>query len=667
MIRRPVRFLALLSFLAGSFLLTTHATAQSCTILSQPFAHALGGVFNDCDDRIPVAGFAYALGRSATSGTTNIVCEADGEETQGGTCSFPPGGGARGDGIIFINGNWSGPGVTGCPNPTGVRGVGRNVIIVRDNSGGGLVVTVGYEEGFGGYIVEFAQEYDPQGNVAPLDCRSADRSAPASECAKILTLNKSGDQVTTTATIEAQALLPRVFSDCDPDSIGMTIPDSPSCTEGAGTVFFGRGTVHSRVGMCDGSDQDLRRSSWTAETTDANGVASFTRSFPSDRCLFVGTGLFAITDGAEGAGIACAVAIDGSPCADADGDGFSNCAGADCDDTDPAIHPGAAERCNGLDDDCDLTPDENLGTSTCGLGVCTRTMENCVGGVPQSCIPGTPSPEACDALDNDCNGVTDDVDLDGDGFSACSTDCDDADPAIHPGAAERCNGLDDDCDSLIDDHAGLIDGDGDGYVGACDNCPVDYNPSQADTDQDGHGNSCDNCLAISNPGQEDLDADGRGDLCDNCPTESNQFQDDFDGDDVGDVCDNCLFDSNPLQEDLDDDLEGDICDLNDGLILITLRDTFFVEWQREAMFDSFNEYRGDLAVLRGQGLYTQDPSTVPLAIRNCGLTDAFVMDGADPGLDEAVFYLVTGVRNGVETDLGTNSSGDIRTNANPCP
>ena len=42
------------------------------------------------------------------------------------------------------------------------------------------------------------------------------------------------------------------------------------------------------------------------------------------------------------------------------------------------------------------------------------------------------------------------ADVDRDGYTLCAGDCDDANPAIHPGATEICNGVDDNCDRVTD-------------------------------------------------------------------------------------------------------------------------------------------------------------------------------------------------------------------------
>ena len=65
------------------------------------------------------------------------------------------------------------------------------------------------------------------------------------------------------------------------------------------------------------------------------------------------------SDGADG----------GDPDVDDDGDGVTEAEG-DCDDADPDTFPGALERCNGLDDDCDGAPHPEEGDGGVGCAAC---------------------------------------------------------------------------------------------------------------------------------------------------------------------------------------------------------------------------------------------------------------------------------------------------------
>jgi hypothetical protein len=81
----------------------------------------------------------------------------------------------------------------------------------------------------------------------------------------------------------------------------------------------------------------------------------------------------------SGGGADCVAAA-----ADADGDGVA--AGADCDDANPAVHPGATETCNDVDDDCSGAVDDGLArVCSCGTG-----METCSAGVWAGCPADCP-------------------------------------------------------------------------------------------------------------------------------------------------------------------------------------------------------------------------------------------------------------------------------------
>ncbi|GMV42292.1 MAG: hypothetical protein AMXMBFR64_40080 [Myxococcales bacterium] len=217
-----------------------------------------------------------------------------------------------------------------------------------------------------------------------------------------------------------------------------------------------------------------------------------------------------------------------------------------------------AEKCNGLDDDCDGFTDEDFAMlakpcdgpdpDTCAAGLFACTAD----GSDVACVGDVNTVEVCDGADNDCDGATDEgfPDFDGDLVADCvdpdddsdgdpdATDCEPKNPAVHAGAVEVCNGLDDDCDGVKDqgfpdtDGDGVADcvdddDDGDGIKDKADNCPLVSNPTQVDTDDDGLGDACD----------DDDDNDGLMDPEDNCPTVVNVDQLDFDKDGKGDACD----------------------------------------------------------------------------------------------------------------------------------
>ena len=107
-----------------------------------------------------------------------------------------------------------------------------------------------------------------------------------------------------------------------------------------------------------------------------------------------------------GSGTTCAGV--GSPC----DTGMSGICAAGTYDEDRECVPDAAnavELCDGIDNNCNGLVDEgDWGVVSCGVGECFMEYSKCINGAPNSaCYPGTPEPEICDGLDNNCDGLVD--------------------------------------------------------------------------------------------------------------------------------------------------------------------------------------------------------------------------------------------------------------------
>jgi hypothetical protein len=109
---------------------------------------------------------------------------------------------------------------------------------------------------------------------------------------------------------------------------------------------------------------------------------------------------------------------------DDDQDGFRE--DVDCADDDPEVNPGAEEACDGIDNNCDGEVDEGVTSDF----------------LPDADGDGFADPDADPAIA--CERP--------DGYlpASAASDCDDTDPLTYPGANEYCDGVDNDCDGQAD-------------------------------------------------------------------------------------------------------------------------------------------------------------------------------------------------------------------------
>jgi hypothetical protein len=327
-----------------------------------------------------------------------------------------------------------------------------------------------------------------------------------------------------------------------------------------------------------------------------NSLKCFSVSMLGDT-LFQGNGCFVIIPGISAAN---------GGCADSDQDGFYDQAGCgtpiDCDDGDPAVYPGGIETCDGSDNDCDGSIDEETSISdpqncgSCGVVcpqppntialcvngtcsfMCLADYADCDGDPGNGCETYLPGNNAhCGGCNIMCpvgtvcvNGncvVCNDNDLDG--FTTCDGDCDDTDPNFNPGTFDDCNGNDNNCDGIIGNN---LDQDADGITscgGDCDDFNSQIWPGATEF-CDGLDNDCDGLVdeggvcsstctdGILNGQETGVDCGGPS-----CPPCQNCFDNDSDGFTTcnGD-CNDSNFNIRPGAQELcngiDDDCDGQI-------------------------------------------------------------------------------------------------------------
>jgi thrombospondin type 3 repeat protein len=469
----PLRTLALCVALLLSVGLGASPAGAACADF-RPINHALGSYWSGLPEA-NLVGFAWQFTNATVqTGQTPIFCRAAGEETTGSSC--PPQAGSAGDGVITVDGDWTGPLVAGCPNDAGQPGhpiVVAATSAVNEGSpqhrGVGVILSVGYDFGHQLYLVEYAHPAPPgTEDFTPI-------AAPDLPTPRVGSVRASGDG---TLLVDLQWAPFPTYDDCAPEARA-TCVDSPGRPRAVvnGYVLY---TNRSPCGQPPLSSL-LTSGLWSPIATLGSTASPATRvPDPGGECVYFAVGLALAGDYLTPVVSGNSAPVNAASAASADPTKKKD-AGADA--------PGK---------DASTSHDETSATET--------TPSSGEGGKE-----GAAALAAAAAAEGE--------------KAAAEEPCVDEDDI--PDDKDNCPCV---------TNRKQEDVDFDGVGNACDNCPALPNPAQQDADDDGLGDPCDNCPSIANKTQADTDGDGVGDACDNCPDLANPLQEDTDHDGRGDRC-----------------------------------------------------------------------------------------------------------------------------------
>ena len=222
--------------------------------------------------------------------------------------------------------------------------------------------------------------------------------------------------------------------------------------------------------------------------------------------------------------------------------------------------------CDGVDDDCDGAADEDYvpTPTTCGVGACVATgMTSCVtGAVEDSCEAGTGASDdtTCDGVDDDCDGTADEdyastpttcgvgecTGNTGQLECAAGSEIDTCDPLAGAVADDQCDGLDNDCDGAADDE----------YIPIATTCGIGQCAGNVGLLACVGGSAIDTCNPLAGAAADDSVCDGLDDDCDGSADE--------DAAGIPTICGQGECSGNPGVTTCTAGVAGDTCDPFDG-------------------------------------------------------------------------------------------------------